>query len=120
MGSTSGADYEVSLRAVTGALSTVIGKGSDELFPAAKLVGELMEHPGWALLEQIMERRKAFVLALMVHGATPEKHEFAANLSMISGIEQVLLAGPVLKALAAEKATELEQQQAQRAGEEQH
>jgi hypothetical protein len=115
------AEHEVRMSAVSGALSPATrGMSSDELFTAAKLVGELTEHPGWALLEQLMERRKAFVLALLVHGATPEKHEFAANLSMISGIDQVLLAGPVLKEMATKVAAELEQQQAQRAGEEQH
>jgi 2,4-dienoyl-CoA reductase-like NADH-dependent reductase (Old Yellow Enzyme family) len=113
------AEHDVKLRAVTGAISPLTrGMSSDELFSAAKLVGELMEHPGWERLTQLMERRKAHVFAQLVHGQTPEKHEYAALLSMLSGIDQMLMAGPVLKALSDQKVAELEQ--AQRAGEEQH
>lgn len=88
---------------------------SAELFSAAKKVGELMDHPGWAFLEQLMEGRKAKIVTQMVHGPVPERHEFAALTSMLSGIDQVLLAGHVIRALAAEKERELEE--AQSAGE---
>lgn len=111
------ADYDGRTQSVKAALrGLTVELSSDELFAATKKVADLMDHPGWVVLEQLMEARKARVLNHLVHGQTPEKHEFAALLSMISGIEQVLLAGPALKMLSDEKTAELES--AQRAGEE--
>lgn len=122
MGPAQIADYEGRIRAVRGSLHAVVrdmtSESSDQLFTAAKLVGQLQEHPGWDALVQMMEARKARIFTTLVHGQTPEKHEFAALLSMVSGIEQVLLAGDVLKEFAAEKVRALEDQ-ARSAGEEQ-
>jgi hypothetical protein len=113
------ADTGITSRAVRGALAASLRDlSSDELFIAAKLVGDLMEHPGWVRLEQLMEDRKRRLVASMIHGATLELHGYVAQTSMLSGIDQVLYAGHVVKELAGEKQRELEVQARERAGEE--
>lgn len=112
------ADTEVRVRAVRGALNASLrGLSSEELFSAAKLVGELTDHPGWAVLQQLMEARKDRLVTGLIHGAVLEQHGYVAQTSMLSGIDQVLYAGDVIKQLAREKQAELEDR-AQSAGEE--
>lgn len=113
------ADYEVRTRAVHGALNASLrGLSSEELFTAAKLVGELQDHPGWAVLQQLMEARKQRLMTSMIHGGVLEQHGYVAQTSMLSGIDQVLYAGDAIKQLARKKQAELEDQ-ARGAGEEQ-
>lgn len=113
------ADHEVRVRAVRGALGVSLrGMPSEELFTAAKLVGELQDHPGWAVLQQLMEARSERLLTSLIHGGVLEQHGYVAQTSMLSGIDQVLYAGDVIKQFAREKQAELEAQ-ARDAGEEQ-
>lgn len=112
-------DHKVRAQAVRGALNASLRTlSSDELFTAAKLVGDLTDHPGWAVLQQLMEARKQRLVTSLIHGGVLEQHGYVAQTSMLSGIDQVLYAGDVIKQLAREKQAELEDQ-AQSAGEEQ-
>jgi hypothetical protein len=113
------ADTASRVRAVRGALNASLRDlTSEQLFTAAKQVGELMEHPGWAFLEQLMEARKARLVTSLVHGENLELRGYVSVTSMLSGVDQMLLAGHAVKQLAGEKQRELEE--ALRAGEEQN
>jgi hypothetical protein len=113
------ADHAQRAQAVRGALNAVTRDWpSERLFANAEALGDLLDHPGWAVLEQLMEARKSRLVTSLVHGAVLEQHGYVAQTSMLSGIDQVLYAGHVVKQLATEKQRELEQQ-AHAAGEEQ-
>ena len=77
-----------------------------EKLEAAKMVRETMATPGWALIVQLLEARKAKNLDALVHGS-PDRSaaEFAAELAEARGIEIALDVAPTVL-FVAERAEE--------------
>lgn len=83
---------------LAGALSSLTGL---EKLAAAKNVAATMATPGWVLIAQLLEDRKAKILDGLVHGSPNRSAaEFAAELAEARGIEIALDAGPTVLFLA--------------------
>lgn len=82
-------------------------KSLEELQIAAKNVAELMECPGWALVQQLMGWRRAYLLDGLVHGPILEQSQYAAQTGMVSGIDQLRFVGEAVVAFAEEREAEV-------------
>lgn len=76
---------------------------SRELFEAAGKVAELMEHPGWVFLTELIEQRRQMLLDGVVHGEILSKSQYAAQTGMVSGLDQAWYAAVAVVEIARER-----------------
>jgi hypothetical protein len=118
---------EPALRADTDEMKTAVARGAfakfvltmptDEMFAGAKQVRELLEHPGWAFLGDLIDRQKAHVMQGVIHGPLMSQAEYAAQLGIVSGMEYTQFAGRAVIEVARERERQL-QAEAEAAAEE--
>jgi hypothetical protein len=89
----------------------------DEVFAGAKQVSELLEHPGWVFLSELIDRQKAHVMQALVHGPLHVQAEYAAQLGIVSGMEYTQFAGRAVIEVARERERQLQAEVEQAAAE---
>ena len=108
MGSTTGAGYEQRIGAARGAFATIARAWTDDdLLTVAKQVTEVLAHPGWVRMAEVVAARADLTAVQVTHGKVLERHEYAALTGVIAGYEQAVLVGDVIRLVAAEREAEI-------------
>lgn len=98
--------------------SRILPLDDDQMHTAGKMAAEVLDSPGWALVEELLAWRRGFLLEALIHGSILGKAEYAAQTGMVSGIDQARFVLHALVDFAHEREEQLAEQQALAAEEE--
>lgn len=65
---------------------------TDDLLLSAQLIEDLRSHPGFEVLERLLEERRKHTLTLLIHGPVHSHEKYAAMAAEVSGLESSLRA----------------------------
>lgn len=81
---------------------------ADDLLLAASLVADLRDHPGWEIIERLIEQRREQEMVVLIHGPPRSKSEYTERMGRLSGMESSLRAAEAV--LYAAESREQEEQ----------
>jgi|SRR6185312_872021 len=92
---------------------------STTIFEMAEQVDELLQHPGWAVVDELVATGRDDVLKDLVHGPTKDQAAYARQAGYLSGLEEFVNAAAAVKLSAATRREKLEREaEAERRGRE--
>lgn len=85
----------------------------DEVFAAERHVRELIEHPGWILVQGLLSDARESSLQRVIHTAVLEQAVYARALGQVSGLEQSGIAARAVLSAAEDVRREIGERQEQ-------
>lgn len=83
---------------------------STTLFEMADQIDELIQHPGWAVVDELVARGRDDVLKDLVHGPTKDQAAYARQTGYLSGLEEFVNVTEAVRKTAAMRRAKLERQ----------